>query len=45
MDMMLRLSVYLKIGFLRLSNTFCWYILELPHRGNSNVHLKLISIQ
>ena len=33
-------SVYFKIGFLNFSKVCCWYTLELPHRGNSNVHLQ-----
>ena len=43
MDMIL--SVYFKKGFLYSSNICCWYILKLPHRGNSNVHLQHMSLQ
>ena len=39
MDMIL-VSVHFKIGFLNFSNICCWFTLELPHRGNSNVHLQ-----
>ena len=45
MDMIYLLSVYFKIGFLNFSNLCCRYTLELPHRGNSNVHLQHMSIQ
>ena len=31
--------------FLNFSNTYCWYTLKLPHRGNSNVQLQLMSLQ
>ena len=35
------INVYFKIGFLfNVSSICCWYTLELPHRGNSNVHLQ-----
>ena len=44
MDMIL-LSVYFKIGFLYFSNRCCWYTLELPHGGNSNVHKQHMSIR
>ena len=44
MDMIL-VSVYFKIGFLNFSNLCCWYTLELPHRGNSNVHMQHMSTQ
>ena len=27
-------------GFLNFSKICCWYTLELPHRGNSKVHLQ-----
>ena len=33
-----------KIGFLNFSNICCWYTLELPYRGNSNVHRQHMSI-
>ena len=33
------------MGFLNFSNMCCWYTLELPHIGNSNVHLQHMSIQ
>ena len=38
-------SVYFKIGFLNFSSICCWYTFELPHRGDSNVHLQHMSIQ
>ena len=34
-----------KFSFLIFSNICCWYTLELPHRGNSNVHLQHMSFQ
>ena len=42
MDMIL-VIVYFKIGFLNFSSLCCWYTLELPHRGNSNVHMQHMS--
>ena len=44
MDMIL-VSVYFKIDFLNFSNIYCWYTIELPYRGTSNVHLQHMSIQ
>ena len=35
-------SAYFKIGVLNFSNICCRYTLELPHRGNYNVHLQHI---
>ena len=35
-----RFKCKLKTSFLIFSNIYCWYILELPHRGNSNVYLQ-----
>ena len=40
MDMILGLY-----SFLIFSNICCWYTLELPHRGNSNVYLQHMSFQ
>ena len=37
-------SVYFKIGCLNFSNICCMHTLELPHRGNSNVHLQHIVV-
>ena len=39
-DMILGICVNSKIVFLIFSNICCRYILELPHRGNSNVSLQ-----
>ena len=44
-DRCLLFSVYFKIGFLNFNSICCWYTLELPHRGDSNVHLQHMSIQ
>ena len=43
MDMIL-VSVYFKICFLNFSSICCWYTLELPYSGNSNVHPYVSSI-
>ena len=37
MNMVLGVNVNLKLIF---SNIYCWYTLELPHRGNSNMYLQ-----
>ena len=39
MDMILG-KCKLQNSFLIYSSICCWYTLELPHRGNSNVYLK-----
>ena len=44
MDMILVKCIF-KIRFLNFSNICCWYTLELPHRGNSNVHIQHMVIQ
>ena len=44
MDMILDKCIF-QISFINFSNICCWYTLELPHRGNSNVHLQHMSIQ
>ena len=44
MDMILDKCLF-KIGFFVFSNICCWYTLELPHRGNFNVHLQHMSLQ
>ena len=44
MDMILDKSIF-QNRFLCFSNICGWYTLELPHRGNSNVHLQDITIQ
>ena len=45
MDMILGINVNFKIVFLIFSNICCWYILELPHRGNANVFLQHMCFQ
>ena len=40
-----RFKCKLKISFLIFSNIYCWYTLELPHRGNSNVYQQYMSFQ
>ena len=45
MDMILGLNVNFQYSFLNFSNIFCWYILELLHRGISNVYIQHMSFQ
>ena len=45
MDMILDKCIFPKKGFLVFNKICCWYTLDLPHRGNYNVHLQHMSIQ
>ena len=44
MDMILDKCIF-QISFINFSNICYWCILELPHRGHSNVHIPHMSIQ